>query len=126
MPWTFNNGTGELLDPTGAHVESGYAGGNCGRNPEGINNPAYQYTKDVGPLPTGTYTMGTAVEGSHLGPLAIPLTPDESNDMRGRGDFYCHADTIGRPRCASEGCIVMSRATRTLLAGSEDRQIEVI
>jgi|SRR5208337_845460 len=124
--WSFNSSTGELLDSTDGHIETGYAGGACGSRPDAINNPAYQYTKGIGPLPTGLYTMGDAVEGSHLGPLAIPLTPDPSNDMQGRDDFYIHADTIGHPRCASNGCIVLSHATRVLLSQSSDRQIQVI
>jgi hypothetical protein len=124
--WVYKNGTGELLDPDGNHVENGYAGGNLGKNPGGINNRAYQYTRLIGPLPVGFYTFGTAVEGTHLGPLAIPLTPDADNDMRGRSGFYCHADTIGHPRCASEGCIVMSHATRTLIDQSDDKRLQVI
>lgn len=124
--WIFDNSTGWLTGPDGAQVEQGYAGGNLGRNPEGICNKAYQYTKCIGPLPVGYYTFGVAVEGTHLGPLAIPLTPDPNNDMRGRGDFYCHADTIGHPRCASEGCMVFSHATRTLVNESSDKQLQVV
>jgi len=124
--WIFENGTGRLLDPTGAFVEKGYAGGDKGQRPDGVNNPAYQYTPDVGPLPVGLYTMGTPVEGSLLGILAIPLTPDPSNDMRGRGGFYCHGDHIGAPGTASDGCIIMSHSTRLLLSQSADRQIQVI
>jgi hypothetical protein len=124
--WTFNSSTGDLFAPDLTKVERGYAGGNLGKNPEGINNKAYQYTKFIGPLPVGWYTFGTAVEGSHLGPLAIPLTPDAENDMRGRGDFYLHADTIGHPRCASEGCIVMSHTTRLLVNQSDDKRLQVI
>lgn len=124
--WIFDSSTGWLSNPDGDQIEQGYAGGDLGKNPEGINNKAYQYTRLIGPLPVGLYTMGDAVEGTHLGPLAIPLTPDPSNDMRGRAGFYCHADTIGHPRCASEGCIVMSHATRLLLSQSADLQIQVI
>jgi hypothetical protein len=124
--WTFNSSTGELFSPDQVKVETGYAGGACGSHPEGINNKAYQYTPLIGPLPVGWYTFGTAVEGTHLGPLAIPLIPDSDNDMRGRKDFYLHADTIGRPRCASEGCIVMSRATRILVNESTDKRLQVI
>ena len=124
--WTFNNSTGELRDSVDTLIETGYAGGDKGLHPEGRNNPAYQYTKDIGPLPIGLYTFGDPVEGTHLGPLAIPLTPDPSNDMRGRGDFYVHGDHIGAPGTASDGCIIMSHATRSLIAGSTDRQLQVI
>jgi hypothetical protein len=124
--WTFENSTGKLLDPSSAHIETGYAGGDHGVHPEGRNNPVYQYTKDIGPLPIGMYTFGEPVEGTHLGPLAIPLQPDPSNDMRGRGDFYIHGDHIGAPGCASDGCIIMSRVTRQLLIDSADKQLQVI
>jgi hypothetical protein len=124
--WTFQNGTGKLISPSQTLIETGYTGGNCGLNPEGINNPVYQYTPKIGPLPVGWYTFGDPVEGTHLGPFAIPLTPDPTNDMRGRGGFYCHADTIGRPRCASEGCIIMSKATRHLIVQSGDNRLQVI
>jgi hypothetical protein len=124
--WVFDSSSGWLTDPNGVNVECGYAGGNLGKNPEGINNKAYQYTRFIGPLPVGLYLFGIPVEGTHLGPMAIPLTPDSSNDMRGRADFYCHADTIGHPRCASEGCMVMSRATRLLISQSPDKQLQVV
>ena len=124
--WTFNSSSGELFAPSMDKVETGYAGGNLGKNPEGINNKAYQYTSLIGPLPVGWYTFGPSVEGTHLGPLAIPLHPDSDNDMQGRCDFYCHADTIGHPRCASEGCIVMSRATRSLIDQCSDKRLQVI
>jgi len=126
MSWTFEQKSGRLLSPDGELVEVGYAGGRLGEIPEAINNPDFQYIAKTGPLPIGTYTMGTAVEGTHLGPLAIPLTPDPENDMQGRSDFFIHADTIGHPRCASEGCIVMSHSTRLLLSASADRQIQVV
>ena len=124
--WKFDSSTGNLTDPNGVFIEEGYAGGFLGTVPDAINNKAYQYIAKTGPLPVGIYTMGAAVEGTHLGPLAIPLTPDPSNDMRGRSGFYIHADTIGHPRCASEGCIVMSRATRITISESSDRQIRVV
>src|ERR1700676_2040625 len=122
--WTFQNGTGKLYSPAQVLIEKGYAGGDKGLHKEGINNPAFQYTTDIGPLPVGWYTFGPAVEGTHLGPLAIPLHPDSTNDMRGRGDFYCHGDHIGAPGTASDGCIIMSRATRQLIDSSSDKRLQ--
>jgi hypothetical protein len=126
MSWTFENGTGRLLDPDGTFVEQGYAGGAKGTHKEGINNPALQFVRDIGPLPVGVYTMGDPVEHSQLGILAIPLTPDPSNDMRGRGGFYCHGDKIGSPGCASDGCIIVGHSTRVMLSESSDRRIQVV
>jgi hypothetical protein len=123
--WTFDSSTGWLTDPSSTQIEKGYAGGNLGKNPEGICNKAYQYTEDIGPLPVGYYTFGAAVEGTHLGPLAIPLTPDANNDMRGRGDFYLHGDTTPSGK-ASEGCIIMSRKTRNQVITSGDNRLQVV
>jgi hypothetical protein len=123
--WVFENGTGRLLDGDGNLVETGYAGGALGTRPDAINNPEFQYTPMIGPLPVGLYTMGTAVEGTHLGPLAIPLTPDANNDMRGRGDFYMHGDTTPSGK-ASEGCIIMSRKTRNQVITSGDNRLQVV
>ena len=124
--WTFCNATGVLRDPLGTYIETGYAGGDQGAHPEGINNPTYQYTRDIGPLPVGMYTMGDSVQHSKLGADAIPLHPDPSNDMQGRGGFFIHGDKIGAPRCGSDGCIIMSHAARLLLIASPDKEIQVV
>lgn len=135
MPWIFDCSTGKQYDPSGKLVGIGYAGGNCGHNPEGVNNPALQAAKCVGPLPYGPkedgtpngYTLGTPVEGSHLGPLAIPLIPDSDNIMFGRGSFYVHADLIsGPPHSASEGCNVQSHTVRAAMAESSDNRLLVV
>ena len=115
--------TGEMLH-NDAHVIFGYAGGNCGKNPEGKNNPTMQNVPKIGPLPQGTYTFGTPVLQSHLGPFAIPLIPDPANEMFGRSDFYVHGDTTPSGN-ASEGCIIVQRAIRNAMAASPDQELEV-
>lgn len=124
MPWTFEITTGKFYSPTGEVVSTGYAGGNCGKNPEGRNNPAMCSVKNIGPLPEGLYAMGEPVEHSHLGPFAIPLTPDPANEMFGRGDFFLHGDTTPSGN-ASEGCIIMPRTTRNAAHSSPDQKIQV-
>ena len=109
--WTFEQRTGKLYDPTGKLIAIGYAGGNCGKNPEGKNNPDMQGVPKVGPLPVGLYTRGAVILQSHLGPFAIPLVPAPSNNMLGRGGFYMHGDTTPSGN-ASEGCAIMPRAVR--------------
>lgn len=125
MPWTFEISTGNFFDPSGKFLSKGYAGGNCGKNPEGRNNPDMCNVHDIGPLPEGLYTMGEPVEHSHLGPFAIPLTPDAANEMFGRGDFYVHGDTTPSGN-ASKGCIVQPRATRNAAHASPDQRIQVV
>lgn len=109
--YTFEITTGTLYDEAMAFVSKGYSGGNCGKNPEGINNPADEGLKDIGPAPEGLYTRGEIVHQSHLGLDAIPLIPDASNDMKGRSDLYMHGDTTP-PGNASEGCIIQPHAGR--------------
>jgi hypothetical protein len=124
--WTYEQSTGKLYDPFGNLVSTGYAGGNCGNNPEGVNNPDLQAAKCVGPLPVGVYTFGTPEEGTHLGAFAIPLIPDPANNMFGRGSFFCHGDNTRGDQSASEGCIIQSHTTRAAMWASSDHQIQVI
>lgn len=124
MPWTYEQETGKLYDPSGVNVAQGYAGGNCGKNPEGQNNPAMQGVPSIGPLPQGDYTFAEPILQSHLGPFAIPLIPAEGNTMFGRGHFYMHGDTTPSGN-ASEGCIIMPRNIRNLCWNSDDHQLTV-
>lgn len=126
MSWRYEQSTGKLFTPEGTLIATGYAGGNCGKNPEGINNPEMQNVKGVGPLPVGKYTHGVVVMQSQLGVFAIPLIPDPANEMHGRGGFYMHGDKIAEPRCASEGCIIMPRFVREQYYNSVDPTIEVV
>jgi len=123
--WTYHQSSGILSSADGQTVRTGYAGGNCGRNPEGINNPEMEDVHNIGPLPTGFYTIGGAIDHTHLGPCAMPLIPWPENEMFQRGGFYIHADTP-TPRMGSEGCIVMPADVRQMLAESKDRELVVI
>ena len=124
--FTFEITTGKWYDPSGGYVSTGYSGGNCGNNPEGVDNPADEGIRNVGPLPEGLYTFGTPVDHSQLGVFAIPLIPDPSNDMKGRGGFYCHGDLAGKYEAASEGCIIQPRTTRNAAWASSDHQLRVV
>lgn len=122
--WTWAQKTGTLTRD-GAFVAVGYAGGNCGSNPEGVNNPSMQNVPKIGPLPQGTYTVGEPIAESKLGPFALPLQPMPSNEMFGRSDFYCHGDTAV-PGQASEGCIILARPIRNEIAESSDKALTVV
>jgi hypothetical protein len=126
MTWTYEQATGKLRNPDGGTIAVGYAGGNCGANPEGKNNPAMEAVKCVGPLPKGKYLFGNPHDDAHLGPFAIPLIPDPANEMFGRAGFYMHGDKVSAPGNASEGCIIMPRHIRELCAGSDDNELEVV
>lgn len=126
MTWIYEQATGRLMDPSGAIAATGYAGGNCGKNPEGKNNPAMQDCKAIGPLPVGRYTLSTPQLQSHLGPFAIPLIPAPGNEMFGRSGFFVHGDSIEHPGAASEGCIIVPRTVRGAMWESNDHSLEVI
>lgn len=124
MNWRYEQRTGKIYRPDGTHAGTGYAGGNCGKNPEGVNNHAMQGVRSVGPLPCGLYYRGTVVLQSHLGAFAIPLIPDHANNMLGRSAFYMHGDTTPSGK-ASEGCIIQARAVREEFYASPEMKIEV-
>ena len=126
MSWRFEITTGKLYDSEGNCVATGYSGGNLGKDPEGEDNPADEPLKDIGPLPEGLYTLGQPVLKSNLGPFAIPLLPDPSNQMYGREGFYCHGDSVENPGCASEGCVIMPRNVREAMWNSPDHELQVI
>lgn len=127
MTWVYQQSTGELSDSTGKVVGVGYAGGNCGRNPEGVNNPDMQCDKGIGPLPVGFYNPATVIDPHpQLGAFAIPLIPEPQNEMHGRGGFYMHGDKAGAAHSASEGCIIMGPLVRHAYYNSKDRRLKVI
>ena len=99
----------------------GYSG-----NGYGYNNPAAQVVKKVGPIPQGKYTIDPSCTDAQVGPCAMRLVPDPTNLMFGRSGFFIHGDNAAMNRTASEGCIVLSRTIRELIAGSSDFDLTVI
>lgn len=104
--WTYQQSTGKLLR-NGIDVATGYSG-----HGEGLNNPAMQQVRMVGPAPRGTYTIGPAHTHPHLGPIAMQLTPDAGNEMFGRSGFFIHGDNEQMNHTGSDGCLIFSRGTR--------------
>src|SRR5579859_5974501 len=105
---------GDAISDTGMYgtlLGKGYSGRN-----EGRNNPELQAVHNVGPLPRGPYTIGPAELHPVLGPVAMPLTPEDGNQMFGRGDFWIHGDNATHD--ASHGCIVIDRDVRQHVAGN--------
>ena len=57
----------------------------------GCNDPEMQQVRNVGPIPTGSWTVGaTAVHGTKMGSYAIPVTPDHTTRTYDRSGFYIH------------------------------------
>jgi hypothetical protein len=61
----------------------------------------------------------------HLGPVALPLTPDPGNEMFGRSAFFVHGDNAQMNHSASCGCIILPREVRVLISDSPDRVLLV-
>ena len=121
--WIYKITTGQLIDPDGNIAGTGYSGGNCGRNPEGRNNPDMQDKHQIGPICEGDYTIGPAYTNPHTGPLSMDLIPDALNEMYGRSGFEMHGDNL--THTASEGCIIQIHAVRLLVSQSPDRKLRV-
>ena len=125
----YEQATGRLLEDDGKVIGIGWAG-----HLQGRNNPAMQDVKGVGPLPKGKYMVGDPEDGTHLGPLAFPLTPDPANEMFGRNAFFIHGASAEHPALSSDGCIIQGRIAREYVkikigAAPKDsplRQLEVV
>ena len=118
--WAFEITTGNMYDPNGKLVSSGYAGGNCGKNPEGIDNPDDEGLKNIGPLPEGIYTFGTPVEHSQLGAFAIPLIPDPATICWGAVD-----STFTATRCSIRPQVKVALFSRSRLATRAGRHLTI-
>ena len=127
MPFKFDRAAGVFYDTDGSVLcDTAYSG-----HGEGVNNPEMEQIPNVGPLPAGTYTIGPPHEPiDHLGPVAMPLTPDPSNEMYGRFGFYIHGDTVQMNHTASDGCIILPRIPRShvndINNSGGDRKLEVV
>ncbi len=120
MTWSYSQATGELSHD-GEYIATGYAG----IGPD-LNKPSSQDIPFKGPLPQGTYNIGPPMaDGGHMGPYVLPLNPWPGNNMFDRLGFYIHGDTPARNKSASNGCIVLDRQWRTMIAQSNDAVLTV-
>lgn len=124
--WEYQQGSGRVIASDGSNIGTGYSGGNVGQTPEGINNADMQNIQRVGPLPQGNYTIGQPINHPHLGPFAMPLTPNPANEMFGRGAFYIHGDNSAMNQSASEGCIILPHTVRVAIWNSGDHDLQVV
>lgn len=99
----------------------GYSG-----NGQGLNNPAMEGVRDVGPIPQGEYVLGGTYNSQRVGPAAIIITPDPGNSAHGRSDFRIHGDNSRGNQSASNGCIIAPRAVRNVITASPDRNLRVV
>lgn len=122
MAWNWEITTGKLRDPIGKLLAIGYSG-----SPAGINNPAMQEIRDVGPIPCGLWTVGAPYEDPKKGPFTMALTPSSDTNTFGRDEFRIHGDRKTGPLFqASEGCIILPLFARQRIWESDDHQLEVV
>jgi Protein of unknown function (DUF2778) len=120
---TYVQCSGRLLDDAGTLLGTGYSG-----NTSGLDNPAAEDERAVGPLPCGLYTITAPRHPiDHLGPLAMFLDPDPANEMFDRSGFFMHGDNARGNHSASDGCIVMGPRIRgAIAAGYVGKQLRVV
>lgn len=124
MTFTFKQSTGEFTGPNFQTV--GYSGfGN------GVNNPALESARDIGPIPTGSYIISAFFDDVstpfHMGkgPLVCHLTPNQHAAL-GRSGFMIHSDNASLNHTASHGCVILARFAREHIQKSGDTDLVVI
>ena len=108
--------TGELIYD-GVHIAVGYSG-----NGKGLNNPAFDTESNLGPILKGYWIIGEAFNHPTKGPFCMRLKPKSKCHRTG---FMIHGDNTKGDKSASHGCIVFNKATRLLIANSEDKLLMV-
>lgn len=105
-------------------IGTGYSG-----NGVALNNPGMQSVSMHGPIPQGQYTIEPAITDTRTGPVSLHLLPSYTNNMFGRSAFLVHGDNSQMNHTASEGCIIMPREVRMIVASAVvagDNQLTVV
>lgn len=120
MTWIYSQESGKLKWGDQV-IGTGYSG-----HGDGKNSPAHEDVPNVGPIPRGTYEIGSPFDTETHGPFVMRLSPSGSTYTFGRSGFLIHGDSIKAPGTASEGCIILARSIRERIASSQDNQLTVI
>jgi lipoprotein-anchoring transpeptidase ErfK/SrfK len=125
LDWVYSQTSGQMshVDGNGnsTPVATGYSG-----NGEGLNNPDAEGFQNQGPIPQGEYEIGQQQDSKNTGPGVLPLIPNASNNMFNRSAFQIHGDNTAGNQSASNGCIVLPRNIRDLIANSGDNVLIVV
>lgn len=89
------------------------------------NDSSQECVRGKGPLPRGTYTIGSPHNSPHTGKYTLDLIPDLSNAMCRRAAFRIHGASKQPPLDSSEGCIIARLSVRKSLWASGDRELKV-
>lgn len=126
LDWVYHQGTGQLqhVDSQGntTNVGQGYAGRGAG-----LDNSGMQNVPNVGPLPQGTYNIGSEQnnDNGHLRD-SMRLMPSPDNQMFGRSGFLIHGPHAHDHLDSSNGCIVLVRPLRDRIGHSGDHVLRVV
>jgi RHS repeat-associated protein len=133
LDWVYSQGSGTLswrsnttgqqaaIAGTGGAFPAGYSGSGVG-----VNNPALASLPFVGPIPTGTYSIGGPINSPSAGPFSLPLTPLQGMAAPWRDLFLIHGDNSRGNQTASEGCPILPLDVRKLIHASKDRVLQVV
>lgn len=120
LDWQYSQSTGRLSH-NGSSVATGYSG-----NGLGLNNPAMQGAPNSGPIPQGTWTIGSAYNSPNTGPRTLMLTPAPGTNALGRSAFRIHGDNGRGNQSASKGCIIVGPSVRNQIIDSGDNVLVVV
>ena len=123
--WKFVIESGRFSSPEG-DGELGKSG-----REEGENNPAFQNSFNIGPVPEGKYFIDAAIfPQDYMGERAFPLVPQEGTSTFGKSGFYLHRrleENLLEHQCNRyHTCIILSDEMLRLVAASPDRILLVL
>lgn len=96
--------------------QNGYSGTGAGRN-----NPSSQGQANIGPIPQGSYSVGSTYNSSRTGPNTMILTPNASTSQnitgsgRDPNSFRIHGNNASND--ASHGCVILPPNRTTIPFG---------
>lgn len=132
--WLYESSTGSMHTPKGFPYGYGFAGHDVPSGGiKGLNNPAQQSAKGIGPLPEGDYDMTQWIDkDTRLGLGVIVLVARDPKTQFGRDGFRIHGavdwSTRGLDRFlhSSDGCICIGNvSTRKFMWDSGDHLLRV-
>lgn len=122
MAWIYSQSTGKMSHPDVGVQGVGYSGNGVWKN-----NPEAEGVHEHGPIPRGRWLIGAPADRPTTGKFSLSLTPAPGTKTLGRSGFFVHGEKRGAaPGENSLGCIILPRAVRWMIAGSGDRELEVV
>lgn len=119
MSWIYSQTSGNLWNPDGQMVGTGYSGYGDGKN-----NPKMQHVRDVGPIPQGWYLIRETT--TTCGPITVVLEPLDPDVMFDRNNMRMHGQTAKNMGKASKGCIIQPPLVRKPFSEAVGKMLRVV